>query len=349
MDLLLVTKNKLLNTEELSILNFDDLSKYIRNKQNIENIKIFLNELMIKLNLKLRFDTQNTKLFLSSLLFVYHTDIVLQMNDDVNQKMNSISIDLILLFNKLFTNLSIDTFLNFENTFYKYKNFFNKWKVRDSLIMIRPILKSYFELELLRDQYKNNNNDDYLHIDRKLKSIKNNINIIAGDEGLKYLKNRQIPLFKNEKMYTDVEKTVKKAFWDVFEENIENNKLEQISLLLEDIKNMINNMVNNKSFLNNLNENINTDILKNIISNNTDFIFIYQFMNYLIDLLYKLQPPSEDSNTKLFKENIDNFVQKQVKISKLLRYFFENYFLKLENINKTTQYIKKNISKIEEI
>lgn len=350
MNTLLSQKNILLNNKNLSNFTFDELTNYIKKKKNIEEIQKFLNLLMNKLNLKIRFSLENTRIFLSSYLFMYHNEIILNTKDDVNEKMKSISLDLNLCFESLFTDYSLKNCLKFETIFINYIKFFNDWKKRDALIIIRPILKSYFELELLRDKFKKENNEDYLHINRKLKSLETNIKMIGGEEGLMYLKKKQIPVFKSEKMYTDVEKTVKKAFWDILEENIENNKLEQIPLLLIDVKNMIKSMVKNKKYIEKLENEIDTDMVSNIIkSSNPDFNFIYGYITYLINKLFELQPPVEDKNTKLFKENINNMFQKQEKISKILRYFFENYFIKLERIKQINNYISEKLTKIEEI
>jgi hypothetical protein len=71
-------------------------------------------------------------------------------------------------------------------------------------------------------------------------------------------------------------------------------------------------------------------------------------MYYLITKLEKIQQPSEDKNTTMFLENINKMIENEEKMEKILRYFFENYFQKLEKIKYITLYIKKNI-KIETI
>lgn len=349
MNSLKIQNEKLLSTEKLSHYSFDELTNYIRTKKTIEEVKDFLNLLMKTINLKLRFNAMNTKVFLSSYLFMYQSDIILKSQDNVNENMRSTSYKLDLAYKSLFTDYSLKNCLKFEKIFNDYNNFFVKWKKRDSLIMVRPILKSYFELELLRDELKKADNKDYLHVDRQLKRLTHNIKMIAGEDGLNYLKERKVPVFKNEKMYSDVEKTVKRAFWDVFEENIENEKLEQVPLLLKDIKDLIKSMIKSKKYIQNLDEQIDIEMLKKVLETKPDFEFIYKYITFLINKLFELESASEDKNTKLFKENIDNMFQKQEKVSKVLRYFFENYFIKLEKIKQITTYITKNITKIEEI
>lgn len=349
MNSLKLKKEELLSNDKLSKYTFEELTNYIKNKKNIEEIRDFLNLLMAAINLKNRFNIILTKVFLSSYLFMYHNDVILKTSDDVNEKMKSSSFDLNICFESLFNDYSIKNTLKFEEVFKEYNNFFNQWKKRDSLIIIRPILKSYFELELVRDELKKVDNKDYLHVERRLKRLTYNIKMIAGDDGLNYLKERKVPVFKNEKKYNDVEKTVKKAFWDLFEENIENKKLDQIPLLIKDIKDLIKSMIKNQKYIENLDNQIDIKMLEQVLQTNPDFQFIYKYINFLINKLFELQPPNEDNNTKLFKENIDNMFKKEEKTSKVLRYFFENYFIKLEKIKQVTTYITKNITKIEEI
>jgi len=347
--------NELLNYENLVKLSYHDFTKYIRNTDNITKIKNFLNLLMSALNLNLRLNDNDTKVFLTSYMFNIHTDKVIQTKDDVNTKMELLANDVVFNLETLFTDYSMKNSLKYEETLKNYFVYFQQWKKRDSLIIIRPILKSYFELESLMNIFKEENNQDYLHIERKLKSLKNNIKLIAGKEGLLYLEKRQVPVFTNEKLYTDVQKTVHKAFWDVFEENIEQNNLEQIPKLLLDIKNMIQEMISNKDFLKTFDENIDLDLITNIINSTSDKTqFMFKLISYLLSLLYKLQPASEDKNTKLFEENIQKMFTNGEKTSKTLRYFFENYFKKLELIKKVTLYVKNNLNKnrntkIEEI
>ena len=346
--------NKILNYNNLVKLNYNDFIKFIKNKKNIQDVKNFLNLLMTTLNLNLRLNYETTKIFLTSYLFNIHSDKVIQTKDDVNKKIILLANDIVFNLETLFDDYSIKNTLKYEETLKNYFIFFQEWKKRDSLIIIRPILKSYFELESLMNIYKKNNNKNYIIIENKLKNIKNKIKLIAGEEGLFYLEKRQVPVFTTEKLYTDVQKTIHKAFWDVFEENINNNKLEQIPKLLLDIKNMVHEMVLNKDFLKSFDENIDLELITNIIKTNNDKTdFMYKFISYLINLLFKIQSPSEDKNTKLFQENIQKMFENREQTSKILRYFFENYFNKLETIKKITLYIKNNLkkekTKIEEI
>lgn len=353
MNLLKNKKEILLSNEKLSKFNFDELSNYLKDKKNLEEIKKFLNLLMKTLDLKIRFDLTNTKNFLTIFLFIYQSDIVLKSNDPINRKMKDLSFDLSISFDSLFDDYSLKNKLNFEKILNEYNLFFSQWKKRDSLIIIRPLLKSYFNLKIIRDDLLKNNKE-YLHINDKLKSLEFNIKMISGDLGIKYLKEKKIPIFKNEKYFTNIEKILKKGFWDSFEENIENNKLDQIPLLLNDIKEMIKEMIkNNKKYIEDLDNEIDIDMIKNVLKTSSpDFNFIYKYINFLISKLYELQNPIEDKNTKIFKETLDTMFKNEEKISKILKYFFENYFIKLENIKKITNYIlnKNNkILKIEEI
>lgn len=353
MDNLKILKDELLNYTILSGLNFEDFTTYIKNPDNVDKIMLFLNDLMLKLNLQIRFNKKNTKNFLSSYMFIFHNQVIIKVKDEYNERMIFLSNNLISSFDSLFHDFSMKNILNFEKNYNEYLLFFMKWKERDSLIMIRPILQSYFELELFRDELKKKNNNDYLHVERKLKSLKYNIMILAGKEGLNYLKTKKIPVFKSEKMYTDIEKTVQKAFWDNFQENLNNNKLDQIPKLLKDIKDMIFQMVENKNFLKTFDDNIDLELISNIINSDSDKTdFMFKFINYLISLLYKLQPASEDKNTNLFEKTInDMFLNNNHTIGDILRFFFENYFKKLENIKVVTLHIKNNLkeTKIEEI
>jgi hypothetical protein len=237
------------------------------------------------------------------------------------------------------------------NNMFIFEQDFMNWKKRDALILIRPMLKSYYELLDIKEVYNNKKRDISL-LDRKLNKLKKNIKIIGGEEGLNYLKKRQIPVFKSEKKISEIEKTVKKAFWDILEENINNKNYDQIPLLLNDIKIMLDEIIDNKSFLKSIFEYIDIELITKLIKEDGfNFSLIYSYIKYLIDILYKILPPSDDEKTKLFQENIDIMFKNQKSVGEILRYFFEEYFIKLEYLKVLTIEIKKilNIKKKDKI
>ena len=348
-----VKKQTLLNYNELARLSFEDLNKRIVNKNYINEVNTFLNDIMKNINTLYRFNKKTTKVFLLSFIILFHTEIINNRKDDFAEKMKLYSSDLVFSFEDMFKyKLSMKTYDNFNQNLQKYFIFFEKWKQRDALILIRPMLQTCYTIEGLIRQLKSKDdldNEKISDLEKKHSNLLQNIKIIGGPKGIKCYNNRQLPVFIDEKIFTDTEKVVRRAFWDVFEENIKEKNNKQVPELLKDIKKLIKEVVKDDTFINDLDISIDIDHISNIIDTKhfiIDNIKIYIY--YLISKLEKIQQPSEDKNTKMFLENINQMINKEEKFEKILRYFFENYFQKLEKIKYFTSFIKKNI-KIENI
>ena len=346
-------KLKLLNYNEMLRLTFEDLNKRIVNKDYIIEVTNLLNETMKNINTLYRFNKKTTKVFLLSYVILFHTDIINNRKDDFAKRMTLNSRDLVYSFEEMYEKkLSIKTYETFNENLEKYSIFFEKWKMRDALILIRPMLQTCYTIETYIDQLKGKENvkrEEISDLEKNLSKLLHNIKFIGGEKGLEFFKNKKLPIFIDEKIFTDTEKVVRRAFWDVFEENIMEKNHKQIPELLKDIKKLIKDIVKDETFINDLDININVDHISSIIDTN-DFIInnIKQYIYYLITKLEKIQQPSEDKNTTMFLENINKMIENKEKIEKILRYFFENYFQKLEKIKYITLYIKKKI-KIETI
>lgn len=346
-------KLKLLNYNELLRLTFEDLNKRIVNKGYIIEVTDFLNDTMKNVNTLYRFNIKTTKVFLLSFVILFHTDIINNRKDDFAKRMTLYSSDLVYSFEEMYEKkLSIRTYETFHENLEKYSIFFEKWKARDALILIRPMLQTCYTIETFIEQLKKKENverEEILNLEQNLSKLLHNIKLISGENGLEFFKSKKIPIFIDEKIFTDTEKVVRRAFWDVFEENIIEKNHKQVPELLKDIKELIKDIVKDEIFINDLDININIEHISSIIDTK-DFIIdnIKKYMYYLITKLEKIQQPSEDETTTMFLENINKMIENEEKIEKILRYFFENYFQKLEKIKYITLYIKKKI-KIETI
>ena len=345
-------KLKLLNYNELLRLTFEDLNKRIANKDYVIEVTDFLNDTMKNLNSLYRFNTKTTKVFLLSFVILFHTDIINNRKDDFAKKILLYSGDLVYSFEEMYEKkLSIKTYETFNENLEKYFIFFEKWKARDALILIRPMLQTCFTIDTYIEQLekKEDTEKEILSLKRNLSKLLHNIKLIGGQQALEFFKNKKLPIFVDEKIFTDTEKVVRRAFWDVFEENIMEKNHKQVPELLKDIKELIKDIVKDETFVNDLDIHINIEHISSIIDTE-DFIIdnIKNYMYYLITKLEKIQQPLEDKNTTMFLENINKMIEKEEKMEKILRYFFENYFQKLEKIKYITLYIKKNI-KIETI
>jgi hypothetical protein len=339
---LILLKKKLLNYDEINRLDFENINKRIISKTYIIEVNNYLNNLFKTMQSSYRFNNKTTKIFLLSYIILFHKESVNNRKDNYAEKMSIESKKMIYSFEDLYKyDFQLKYFKKFNENLLQYFDFFQKWKKRDGLILIRPMLKACYNIE------------EYIKIDtlsseklkecnRELKRIKSNIFIIAKDEGMKYYEKRQLPIFTDEKIYKDTQDVVHKAFWDIFEENLDKNNNEQILLLLNYIISIIKELVLSEKYINDFEKNINIGEIKKII-NEIKIEDIQIYIHYLINKIRELQSPSEDNNTDIFLKNITDMIDINEKKSTILRYFFEKFFQKLEKIKFQILYLKKKI------
>lgn len=358
---LLLIKNNLLNLNTLTELDFESLQKKIKNKDYITSINAFLSNLFKIFYNDKGINTQTTKIFLSAYMMMTHIKEI-SNNDVYSIKLGNHATEMILNLENLFNNkkITLKDYNNFMNSFNRYIEFFHVWRERDSLLMARPAINSYFNTEIAIQhlgniKQKETEEESKMRKERiedlkkVLSKLRKNIKIIAGQKGLSFLESKEMPYFKDEEIFKGVEKTVRKAFWDVVSSNFKEKNYKQLLNLLDDIKNLIIEInPNNKTISNELNEIIDIELLTQMINQNNnqeiDSSIIYDYIKYIISYIQKFQSPSEDQNTLTFIENIENMFQKNEKTEKILRYFFEISFEKLEKIKFITLKIRKELN-----
>ena len=359
MNTLKLLKNGLLNLEYLSALDFDALQQKLKNEQYVISVNTFLSRLFQLYNCELGINTATTKIFLSAYVIMSHREVVTS-NDTYAVKLGNNATDMLLRLETLFTNtITLKDYNKFMNSFNRYVAFFKVWRERDSLLMARPVINSYFNTEMMVEQMQDSlvkndkltseqkdlTADRIKDLKRVLLKLKQNIRIIAGNKGLSFLESREMPYFKDEDVFQSVEQTVRKAFWDVVTANFEDEKYDQMITLLDDLKSMMVELVPNTSFVTEIDQVIDTEHLTTMISHGlltNEAIKLY--INFIIGQIVKLQPASEDTNTQLFKENIESMFNNGEKRSTVLAYFFENAFNKMEKIKAVTLRIRAQLN-----
>ena len=357
MNSLKIIQNALLNSERLSKLDFSELQKKIQNKDYVQSINTFLSRLFQLYNNDMGINTKTTKVFLSAYVMMTHRETVTS-NDTYAIKLGNHAVDMIVFLETLLTKqkVTLKDYNNFMNAFNRYISFFQVWQERDSILMARPCINSYFNIDMSIQQLKNTEQKEteeqtimrtekIADLERVLRKLRQNIKIIAGQKGLSFLESKEMPYFKDEEIFKSVEQTVRKAFWDVVSENFENEKYDQMIILLGDLKTMIVELVPNaKSIVDEMNQVIDIELLTQMITSGLlNDQGIQTYINYIIGQIEKLQSASEDKNTIMFKENINDMFKNGEKRSAILTYFFKNAFAKLEKIKAITLRIRAGL------
>lgn len=362
MNTLAVLKRGLLNLDALSALDFVALQNKIKNDDYISAVNTFLSRLSKIFGNDKRVDTKTTKIFLSSYLIMNHRETVTS-NDTYAIKLQNHATDLLMNLETLFTKqkITLKEYNDYMNSFTRYIEFFQVWQERDSLLMARPAINSWLNHDIMIDNMKTNvkENKDLTKEQKDLimsrvkdlrrvqLKLRHNIRIMAGKRGLEFLDNREMPYFKDEEIFQSVEKTVRRAFWDVVEQNFKDEKYDQMVILLGDVKAIILELVPSKK--QELDTVLDTELLTQMIANGLlNDQAINQYINYIIGHIETMQQPSEDTNTRTWKENIAYMINKEEPRHTVLVYFFENAFNKLEKIKYLTLQIREQLKLLKQ-
>ncbi len=344
MEVLAQLKRGLLHLDTLSAYEFTALQKKITNKEYIKSVNVFFTRLFKLYDNQYGVNLKTTRIYLSAYVIMNYLEEVTK-KDTYSIKLQNHAVETIMSLENLFTKekITLKDYNNFMNSFNRYVEFFQVWRERDSLIMVRPIINSYFDLEKQKQYFEEQKQDEKANdIGRVMTKLKHNIRLIGGKKGLEFLEKREVPIYKDEEIFKNVEKTVRKAFWDVVKQNMDENKYDQVVLLLDDVKTLL--LEINPKLSNEMNDTINKELLTQIMENNGltyDSILLYT--TYIIEHIEKMQAVAEDENTKMWKENITTMINKKEKHSDILVYFFENAFGKLEKIKYLTLHYRELI------
>jgi hypothetical protein len=338
------SKKSLLKYSHITSLTYDDLYKKITSKKYIEDVRLFLNELLNLYNNKINISSNSARTFLSAYMCNSHIEVV-SNNDTHAKNLQLIARNMINLLEDTTQNeYDLHSYNKFIVSYHKYLKCFHIWKEREGLIMARPVIKSYIDIDLVIENttLTEENIRDLRQVQKKLKE---NVKMLGGEEAMTYLNENKLPYFKDESMFVGVEKTIRKAFWDVFEENIDGQKFEQLTIFLDEIKTIIIECLPpNNNIINMLNEVIDIKLINQMIENKQlDINNIHCYIKFLIDILKQMQSFAEDKNTLLFEENIKIMIENNEKLSSLLKYFFEFYFEKIEKIKSFTLKLREHV------
>ncbi len=348
----------LLNVDKIRKLGFDTFSKIIRNKNILNDFgkyfsKLFDLESMKKSNLLVR-------KFLTCYIVVCFPDFVFnnEIKDVDDLQFKNLSNKISILFNNIlnYTNDDEDK-VNSDVKIQEFKIeldnfivFFDKWKKKDVIKVLLPFANSYYELndtlalvtKNQQEQEQEPDTDDIKiwksEIEKQKTKILKQVRHIDGDDAVSFVKNYKPPkLIIDDKVYAQIEKTMKKAYWDKLKEDIENKDFSMIVSLLTDVRDMIFQLIPNRQDIREeFNGKFDLELVEQMITHNAmDVKTVYSIALMLIEYLKMLQAPIDDKDTQEWCDEITNlFYTENITYGDILPAFFSGMFQRLEKIKQ---------------
>ena len=344
----------LLNVDKIRKLGFDSFSRFIRNKSILNDFGNFFSKL---------FDLENVRKsnllvrkFLTCYVVVCFPDNVFNNEiKDVNDlQLKNLSNKISILFNNILNYTNDDEHkVNSDVKVQEFKIeldnfivFFDKWKKRDVIKVLLPFANSYYELNdtlalITKNQQEPVTDDIKIwrsEIEKQIKKILKHVKRIDGNDAVLFVKNHQPPkLMIDDKVYEQIEKTMKKAYWDKLKEDIENADFSMITSLLTDIRNMIFQLIPNRQDIREeFDGKFDLELVEQMITHKAmDVKTVYSIALMLIEYLKMLQAPIDDRDTQEWCDSITNlFYTETISYSDILPAFFSGMFQRLEKIKQ---------------
>lgn len=236
-------------------------------------------------------------------------------------------------------NYSWSCFALFQLRFQRFKTYFNNWKEKDVIKISAPIVHEYWELEALKEKFKDLPEEQVLvnqqeMLLKRLNKINKNVNQLLE----KYKDNAP-----------SLEETIAESFYhrwikDLYND-LKNQNYIRVVPLIDDIKNMIKGLVpNNTKYCQNIDNKIDTNILNSMILNtNIDSDYVYNMILFIMNTIKELQSADMDEDTIMVISLITDMFKKKFTYAQILTFFFQSAFYKLELIKSRINQIKNKI------
>jgi hypothetical protein len=359
---------KILNLNKNITINvsFDNFTLFIQKKKTLALVNYFLKKFHKLVDYKNEFIDNhiNSRELLSAFLIYGYKDLVIGNEKTlVSNTNNLIQIEnsVVLVANdlvRLFTLMNFSNINNFlidslYNKMFEFKFIFNTWKYGDRKQILQILTHSYHEFENNKKIILNNKNfNDILDHEKLLinKYNKLQINILKKIKflnGQKIFQNyKPIKIDLDDKFKDHFKSVFEKAYWDILINELKSTpkKYNQLVNILNEIRNLFCSLVPSRKDLHiEFHENIDTDLIKQMAENNAlDGLTVYNIVNYIINLILKLQPPDMDEATLIWRNNVNKSFEEGFEYHIFLPIFFQNTFQKINLIKNYIDKFKKS-------
>lgn len=316
------------NLELNNNLSFDELLPKILDKNTI----MITSKLLIKHNI----DKKYTRTFLSMYMIKYNPSDIFSVITNIENKLIDLADKVLSTFNILLdepNNIHVSKL--FVSRFNIFCEFFNGWKKKDKEMLLKILAHSYWELNET-SKYIEDNPIWNTEIEKQKQLLESQANKIDSN-GSQFIKNYNPP---NAHILDDeeIKQIAEKAYWDSYQEELDNNNHNRTLKLLTEIRDRLKNITPNRKDLHiELNEKLDIKLIhREIINNAIDDNIIISIIYFIFEKLQQLQSQEDDNSLLKFKEEIGG---------KSLAYIFKNVFKRIDKIEDDIKEFYKFMSK----
>lgn len=279
MDLQIHKNNVIDIIHKFENITFLNATKILIDKNNIKNTQYFIQSLQNIIS----YDKEiiSPKVLLSSfLIYFFHADVLSENKNDMDtfifEKSNNIFHNTI--------NLSTENKMNifhYISELNKFKYFFEQWKEKDLDSQLQIYKQMYFDSQFNPE-------------------IKNKIQKLIGKE-----KTNELLVITED----NIQQNLKKAFWNIYREEFENNNYSNVLSIIKDIKYYF--LKINKHLQNKMDEYLDEELVSVYIQSH-NFFQLFEMVKFCLIELKKLDAPVYDKQNQELQNineiNTENFI-----------------------------------------
>ena len=333
--------------ESFKNIDFMNDNKLIISKINTkETVKItgdMLKQIHEVINKKEFVNEKNTKKFLSAYMIINNSEQIFAFKDKNESDLLQISINIITQLNNIFIEKKKEVCEIFVKMFNEYLNIFDKWRKKDASKLVNTLSVAYQELIstkkfLLRSDNASDKKvkDLVQNIDKQIENIKKHTSYVTNEKNENSIKILEKNFKEKAEILNkdEIMEIAKKAFWDTFKEELEENKYDRVGKLLDEVKEKIKAFTpNRKDLKDEINDSIDTELIMQMINNSAfsseDF---FKLTKYLITKIKSLEAPIDDKDTDEWEKELLSLCTDGKKYHEILPFFFKILFTKIEKI-----------------
>ena len=339
MDLL---KDKILLFDRLLLNNdWGTFSKEIRTLEYRNKVYSLLNKLSNIVGEKklIIILEQDVRKFITSYTMIKFELLNKISTKDIN--LYYVILDMHKKFDDIFYNKVEDKYIfDFFKIYNDFLKAFKEWKEYDQKQLLdKTCTQQYKQIKVMEKTFKGDTPDEkqLSSSSRKLRQkIEKRIKQIGGDNALQYV-NTSPQLKPLDALSLDMEEHMKKAYWDMFEDEVSKNNFEPICENLDEFRKYLFSLLGKTVRANTIREefdnNVDLKIIKQMIRNgNITSPEIYNIVKLLTKYVQQyIQSISEDKDTQMILDNVYKKInEKKDSLAIILRYYFQSIFEKLD-------------------
>lgn len=295
---------------------FEEFTKFIREKNTLKISDNFLNSLF---NYKKGFKLNSKVLLTAYLINSYTEELLGNEQHPIDKGISEWSEEVVKRVAEFNSSKEIDKIWLLLNN---YNVIFSQWKSSDKSRMVESIIISYYNrskhIEKVEEDEKLNEDEKNIIISslkEQRQQVLGNIKFIDPDFNVEYFLENYEEVYNNmnsayEKMSNQIGNTMKKAYFDMLNQEIEDNNMLPIAEIMTEISKRLLIIVPEKR-REKFSEKINVNIIVNLLADKSWTHDLKEYIKFICESVFMLSAPCDDEENKKWINEVNILMESE--------------------------------------